>query len=131
MNRRIEQVIKESILRKAKEHEGQVIAWRRHFHAHPELSFTEEKTSAFIASLLGSMGYENIRVETAERPTGVTVGLNASSEGPSGVLRVYMDALPVQEETGLPFASENTGIMHADMMPTWPYSWERRRSSRR
>ena len=105
--------MKEFILQKAKEHEGQIITWRRHFHAHPELSFKEEKTSAFIASLLGSMGYENIRIGTAGRPTGVIAELNTSSEGPTVALRADMDALPVQEETGLPFASENPGVMHA------------------
>lgn len=88
----------------------QVIEWRRHIHEHPELSFREYKTAAYVDSLLRSFG--NIEVS---RPTETSVLgiLRGSKPGKTIGLRADMDALPVQEETGLPFASVVNGVSHA------------------
>jgi amidohydrolase len=88
----------------------QLRAWRRHLHAHPELSGHERETAAFVAEQLRRLGYEPV--------TGVggTNGLTAELAGPPGpcvALRADMDALPITEETGLPFASTRPGAMHA------------------
>ncbi|MFF4704318.1 amidohydrolase [Streptomyces sp. NPDC001288] len=87
-------------------------------HAHPELSFEEERTAAVVAERLRDQGWE---VTERVGGTGV-VGVLANGEGPVVLLRADMDALPVREETGLPYASENDGVMHAcghDMHVAW------------
>ncbi|MEU9973932.1 amidohydrolase [Streptomyces sp. NPDC051014] len=87
-------------------------------HAHPELSFEEERTAAVVAERLRDQGWE---VTERVGGTGV-VGVLANGDGPVVLLRADMDALPVREETGLPYASENDGVMHAcghDMHVTW------------
>ncbi len=89
-----------------------------HLHAHPELSLAEHATSALVAAELGRAGY---RVTTGVGGTGV-VGVLANGPGPVVLVRGDMDALPVREETGLPYASRvtatlpdgnATGVMHA------------------
>lgn len=90
-----------------------VIEHRRYFHSHPELSMEEFETSKTIASILEDLGYENVRIGTAGKPTGVVADLNSDKPGKCIALRADMDALPIQEETGLPYASENDGVMHA------------------
>lgn len=87
-----------------------IIGWRRDFHSHPELAYQEKRTAGIVAEVLGSMGYD---VETGIGVTGVVATLKGSSPGPSRGLRADMDALPIGEETGLPFASRNHGVMHA------------------
>ncbi len=96
-------------------------------HAHPELSMQETRTAGIAADRLRAAGYE---VTTGVGKTGV-VGLLRNGEGPEVMLRADMDALPVQEATGLPYASkvtatDSTGktvpVMHAcghDMHVTW------------
>ncbi|WP_369223830.1 amidohydrolase [Streptomyces sp. R39] len=87
-------------------------------HAHPELSFHEERTASVAARRLREQGWE---VTEGVGGTGV-VGVLANGEGPVVLLRADMDALPVREETGLPYASTNDGVMHAcghDMHVTW------------
>lgn len=79
-------------------------------HRHPELSFKEEKTSSFIAGYLRNLGYE---VTEGIARTGVIGTLKGKKAGPVVALRADMDALPVTEETGLPYRSENKGVMHA------------------
>ena len=86
----------------------QIASWRHHIHQHPELSFQEVETARFVAQTLESMG---IAVQTQVGKTGVVGRLGSGS--PVIALRADMDALPVQEETGLPFASQNPGVMHA------------------
>ena len=86
----------------------QIVCWRRHIHQHPELSFQEFETARFVARELRGMG---IAVQTGVGKTGV-VG-RIGSGPPVVALRADMDALPVQEETGLPFASSVPGVMHA------------------
>lgn len=98
---------------RAKELEGEIIAWRRHFHAHPELSFVEYETSKYIAAQLTKMGCENVKIGTHSRPTGVTADITGGAPGKRVALRADIDALPVKEETGAEFASQNEGVMHA------------------
>lgn len=91
----------------------QLVAWRRDFHRHPELGFEEVRTAGIVADHLRALGLE---VSTGIGKTGVVAvveGDQTNPDAPTVLLRFDMDALPVQEETGLPFASTNPGIMHA------------------
>ena len=81
----------------------------RDLHQHPELSHQEHRTAAVVADRLGAAGFD---VNTGVGGTGV-VGILRNGEGPTVLLRADMDALPVQEQTGLPYASSNAGVMHA------------------
>jgi amidohydrolase len=85
-----------------------IVGWRRYVHQHPELSFQEHETARFVAQTLREMG---IGVQTRVGKTGVVGRLGSGS--PVIALRADMDALPIQENTGLPFASQTPGIMHA------------------
>jgi amidohydrolase len=93
-----------------KEVQDKVKEWRRYFHRNPELSFKEEKTSQFVFDELVSFGGLEVT-----RPTRTSVVASLIGEKPGKILglRADMDALPIQEETNLEFASENEGIMHA------------------
>jgi amidohydrolase len=88
----------------------QIINWRRDFHQHPELGFEERRTAGIVADVLRSLDFE---VKTGIAETGVTGLLQGGKPGPTAMLRVDMDALPIQEDTGLEFASTNPGVMHA------------------
>lgn len=90
--------------------EQEVVEWRRHFHENPELSFQENETSKYVYEKLKSFG--NIEVSKVT-PTSVLGRITGSQPGKVIALRADMDALPIQEETGLPFASKNNGVMHA------------------
>ncbi len=84
---------------------------RRYIHAHPELSFNEKNTAAFIQSKLHEIG---IGSEGGIAATGVVARLPGNAvNGPVVALRADMDALPITEETGLSFSSIYPGIMHA------------------
>ena len=78
----------------------------RDLHRHPELAFQETRTAGIVAESLASLGYE---VVTGLGGTGV-VGVLRNGDGPTVLLRADMDALPVREETGLPYASTATGV---------------------
>ena len=89
-------------------HEFQAL--RRDLHQHPELSFQEHRTSAIVAERLASWGYE---VTTGIAGTGL-VGTLRKGQGTKTLgIRADMDALPITEATGLPYASQNAGVMHA------------------
>ncbi|WP_028917986.1 amidohydrolase [Pseudoxanthomonas sp. J35] len=96
----------------------QVIDWRRDFHQHPELSNREERTARVVAEELRRMGLEP---KTGIAHHGVVAVIKGGRPGPRIALRADMDALPVAERTGLPFASkataefrgETVGVMHA------------------
>ncbi|MGH9465207.1 MAG: amidohydrolase [Thermoanaerobaculia bacterium] len=98
--------------------ESKVIAWRRDIHQHPELSNREFRTAALVAAHLEWLG---LAVRTGVAHTGVVGTLVGGQPGPVVALRADMDALPVVEETGLPFASQavgeyegrQVGVMHA------------------
>jgi amidohydrolase len=87
----------------------ELVAIRRHLHAHPELSGNEHQTAALVAGELRGLGW---RVQEGVGRTGVLAELGPTG-GPTLVLRVDMDALPVEERTGLPYASLHQGLMHA------------------
>ena len=93
----------------------ELIALRRHLHAHPELSGNEHQTAALVAGELRGLGW---RVREGVGRTGVLAELGperdaAGVPAPLVALRVDMDALPVEERSGLPFASRHQGVMHA------------------
>ena len=98
--------IKES----AKAREQDVVSWRRWLHAHPELGCCETATTAFIAERLKEMGVE---VQTFPDITGCIGTIRGGQPGRTVMLRADIDALPIQEATGLPFSSEDPGVMHA------------------
>ncbi len=89
---------------------GKVIAVRRDLHRHPELSWQEEGTQRVILDRLGALGLEDVRPLAR---TGATALVRGARKGPCVLWRADIDALPVPEKTGLPFASENEGVMHA------------------
>ena len=87
-----------------------VVQWRRDIHQHPEVSNREQRTAALVAAHLRDLGLE---VTTGFARHGVIGVLNGAQPGPVVALRADMDALPVSEASGLPFASVNDGVMHA------------------
>lgn len=87
-----------------------VIEWRRHIHQNPELSYEEMFTSEYVSEILESLG--NIEV-IWPTPTSVVGILRGGKAGSTVAFRADMDALPISEETGLPFASETDGVSHA------------------
>ena len=89
----------------------ELVAIRRDIHAHPEVGMTEVRTSDLIRKELEKMGMDEVQ---SPLPTAV-VGLLHGGKGPGKCVafRADIDALPVHEETGLPFASQNEGVMHA------------------
>ncbi len=87
-----------------------VVQWRRHLHQQPELSFHEEETARFVHETLEGFGGLEITRPTA---TSVLARLVTGRPGPILAMRADMDALPIAEDTGLPFASANRGVMHA------------------
>ncbi|AYG67595.1 MULTISPECIES: M20 aminoacylase family protein [unclassified Rhizobium] len=99
------------ILNRAAELQGEVTEWRRHIHAHPELLYAVENTAAFVAEKLRSFGVDE--VVTGIGRTGVVGLIRGKGEGRTVGLRADMDALPLTEITGKPYASETPGKMHA------------------
>jgi amidohydrolase len=94
----------------AGEVEPRLIAIRRDLHAHPELAFEEHRTAGVVANELRRLG---IVCRTGVGRTGVVGEIAGGRPGPTLVIRADMDALPIEERTGLAFASENAGRMHA------------------
>lgn len=92
-----------------------LIEIRRHLHSHPELSGQEYQTAAYVAGVLSSVG---LRVQELVGKTGLVAELAGGDDRPPQddrllAIRTDMDALPIQERTGLDYASRQTGIMHA------------------
>jgi amidohydrolase len=98
--------------------EPEMIEWRRHLHQHPELSNREVETAKYVAERLRGFGLEP---QTGIAKTGIVAVLKGGRPGPTVALRADMDALPVREETNVPFASKamgeyegnKVGVMHA------------------
>lgn len=88
-----------------------VVQWRRDLHAHPELSNREERTARVVAEHLRTMGVDGLKTGVAHH--GVVALIRGGKPGPTVALRADIDALPIRERTGLPFASQNDGAMHA------------------
>lgn len=99
--------------------QDKLIAWRRDFHANPELGNREFRTGAIVAEHLRKLGFDEVRDKVAY--TGVVGVLKGGKPGPCVAMRADMDALPVTEEVDVPFASKarvtwngtDTGVMHA------------------
>jgi hippurate hydrolase len=87
----------------------QIVALRRDIHREPELGFDTERTAQKVLAALDGLPLD---IETGVAENGIVATLRGG-EGPTVALRADMDALPIQEETGLPFASEIEGRMHA------------------
>ena len=110
--------LEEEIRQRAAQIEGKLIAWRRDIHEHPELGEQEIRTASLVAEHLRRLGLD---VRTGVANTGVVALLKGGRPGPVVLLRADMDALPVKEPVGLPFASKAKGkylgrevdVMHA------------------
>lgn len=89
-----------------------LIGWRRHLHQHPELSFTEAETTAYIEQTLHSFGVTAIDKPTK---TGLVAHVYGTKSGKQAVvaIRADIDALPMQEDNDLPYASDVPNVMHA------------------
>ena len=87
-----------------------LVGWRRHLHAHPELSLNERDTSAFVCEKLKELG---IPFVVGVGGHGVVATISRGKSNRSVGLRADMDALPITETTGLAYASTNPGVMHA------------------
>ncbi|HTC10361.1 MAG TPA: M20 aminoacylase family protein [Acetobacteraceae bacterium] len=85
-------------------------AWRRHLHTHPELTLQETETSAFVQAKLTELG---VNFTPGIGGHGVVATISRGQSNRSVGLRADMDALPITETTGLPYASTNAGVMHA------------------
>ena len=100
-----------AIINRIADFHGEMTDWRQTLHAHPELGYEEVWTSDFIAEKLASFGIE---VHRGLAKTGVVGVLKGRTDtGRKIALRADMDALPIEEATGLPYASKTPGVMHA------------------
>ncbi|MHD0398505.1 amidohydrolase [Staphylococcus simulans] len=98
------------LIQRLQEKEARMVEIRRYLHAHPELSFKEVETPKYIADFYKDKDCE---VETNVGDNGVKVTIDSGKPGKTIAIRADFDALPIEEATGLPFASENPGVMHA------------------
>lgn len=88
-----------------------MVQWRRMLHAKPELSFKEHETSKFIYEMLESFGLDQVSYICDTAVVGLLKG--GAGDGKCIALRADIDALPITEETGYAYASQNKGVMHA------------------
>lgn len=114
------------LLAAAEEISDRLIAWRREFHQFPELAFEENVTSARIVETLSSIEGVEV-VKGFGCPTSVIGVIGGDLPGKTLMIRAEMDALALDEETGVPFPRASpASCMRRDMMPTWPRCWARR-----
>ena len=99
------------IINRIADYADDMTAWRRHLHAHPELRFDCHETAAFVVERLREFGVDEIHEGIAT--SGVVAIINGNGDGPTIGLRADMDALPMDEITGLDYASTVPGKMHA------------------
>lgn len=99
-----------SFIQLAEKETGRIVAWRREIHRYPELAFEEFQTAALVQKALEEAGLE---LQKGIAKTGVVGLLRGSRTGPVIAVRADMDALPINEQTGLSFASVRPGLMHA------------------
>ena len=97
-------------LKKAKEMEPEIVENRHYLHRHAELSYEERETTAFLVSELEKMG---IPVVTFEDYTGCIAVIEGAKPGKTLLLRADIDALPIEEKSGVEFSSVHPGVMHA------------------
>ncbi len=88
----------------------QQVRWRRHLHAHPELSTQEFDTTGFLKIKLRALG---AKILPLKLPTGILAEISGTGPGPVVAIRSDIDALPINERSGVPFASKVPGRMHA------------------
>jgi len=110
----VDQATVEAVRAGAARLQPKVVAWRRDFHAHPELANAEKRTARIVADHLKKLGFE---VRTGVAHTGVVGVLRGDKPGGVVALRADMDGLPVLEQTGLPFASRATGTFNGQTVP--------------
>src|SRR5712675_2773686 len=103
-------MLKEKIRQLAKQYAPETIDIRRHLHAHPELSYKEFETSAFIQEKLRGLGIP-FEIKATTGVVGLIKGKNPDKRVIA--LRADMDALPIKEENSVPYKSQNEGVMHA------------------
>lgn len=101
-----------TLMNKLDSKKDRMIDIRRYLHAHPELSFEEEKTAIYISDFYTDVPVDNVETNVGEQ-RGVVVTINGPKPGKTIALRADFDALPIQEETNLPFSSKTDGVMHA------------------
>ncbi len=89
----------------------EIVTLRHHLHQNPELSGQEQETAALVARQLAELGLDDVRPDVGGY--GVTASLGCEKNGPMLALRADMDALPIQETSGLPYQSCRAGVMHA------------------
>ncbi len=100
------------VINRIAEFHDDMTAWRRDFHQHPELGFEEIRTSGIVAAKLREFGVDEVVTGIAK--TGIVGVIKGRTDSGRAIgLRADMDALPIVEETGLPYASQNPGRMHA------------------
>lgn len=87
-----------------------LVAWRRHLHAHPELSYEEHATAAFVRERLHELGLRPS--PPLAGGTGLTCLIEGQADGPTVALRADMDALPIQEANDVPYASTVARVAH-------------------
>ena len=102
--------MKQKLFEQLDQHYEEMVQIRRHLHQHPELSFKEVKTPAFIADFYKQLGVE---VKTGVGGSGVVAKIKGGRPGKTVALRADFDALPIDEQTDLPFKSLVPGVMHA------------------
>jgi amidohydrolase len=103
--------IKKNIQEKAKSYLGEVVSYRRHLHKHPELSFEEHKTCAFVSETLDRFGIPHRAGVAGTGVIGLIEGKNPGKKVLA--LRADMDALPINEANEVEYRSVNPGVMHA------------------
>jgi amidohydrolase len=104
------ELVRDSVEKSMKAAESWLIAIRRDIHAHPELGFETTRTAALVAAELRKLG---LYPQEGVGRTGVVAELVGALPGPRLLIRADMDALPIDEQTGLPFSSTIPGTMHA------------------
>ncbi|WP_154855941.1 M20 metallopeptidase family protein [Cyclobacterium xiamenense] len=104
-------MLKDKIQKLAAAYKADTIRIRRHLHAHPELSFQEENTVAFVADTLRSIGVDTIEPKAKTGLVALIEGKNPAKKVVA--LRADMDALPITEANDVPYKSTRTGVMHA------------------
>jgi amidohydrolase len=103
--------VEEQIAQSAEALRPKLVAQRREFHMHPELSNREEQTSRIVAERLRALGLDEVK--TGVGKYGVVAILKGAKPGPVIAVRADMDALPIQETIDVPYKSQNPGVKHA------------------
>lgn len=105
-----ERSVKTELMQRLDEKKDRMFGIRRYLHAHPELSFKEDKTAKYIQDFYQG---KDCVIRTNVGGNGIVVTIDSGKPGKTIGIRADFDALPITEETNLPFASQNPGVMHA------------------